>query len=117
MTGTLLWINLALRGLTEFGIIAALGYWGLYTGSTPVMKVLLGIGAPLLGFGFWGLIDFHQAGSLSEPLRLAQELIISGVAVFALYLTGHPGLGLALAVVFIVQHALIYGTGGTLIKR
>jgi hypothetical protein len=117
MTGTLLWINLTLRGLMEAGIIAALGFWGLHTGSTPVLKALLGIGAPLLGFGFWGLVDFHQAGSLAEPLRLAQELIITGLAVIALYQTNQPGFGLALAVVFIVQHALVYGTGGSLLKK
>jgi hypothetical protein len=101
----------------EFGIIAALGYWGVHTATTPVMKALLGIGAPLLGFGFWGLVDFHQMGTWSEPLRLAQELIISGLAVFALYQTGHPDLGFTLAVVFILQHAIIYGTGGSLLNK
>ena len=43
---------------------------------------------PLIGFGFWGAVDFHQFGRLSEWLRLMQELVISGMAAFALYITG-----------------------------
>jgi len=33
--------------------------------------------------GFWGAVDFHQAGRLAEPLRLVQELAISGLAAVA----------------------------------
>ncbi len=38
--------------------------------------------------GFWGLVDLHQFGNFSEPLRLIPELLISGLAAFALYLAG-----------------------------
>lgn len=41
--------NLALRFLLELCALAALAYWGAQTGRGPVVKIGLGIGAPLLG--------------------------------------------------------------------
>jgi len=111
------WFNVALRGLMETGIIAALSYWGFHLGKNMGMKILLGFGAPALGFGFWGLVDFHQAGRAAEPLRLLQELIISGLAAIALYTTGQHTLGLALGLVSVVHHALVYSLGGGLLKN
>ena len=117
MSSKLEWINLALRALMELGIVIALGYWGVHTGSSMSTKILLGIGAPVLGFGFWGAIDFHQAGRLSEPLRLVQELAISGLAAIAWYAAGQQVLGLALGMISIVYHILVYSVGGTLLKH
>lgn len=116
MKGTLFWTNLTLRGLMEFGIIVALGYWGFYTGSTVFTKILLGLGTPLLVFGFWSLVDFHQAGPFAEPLRLFEELIISGLAAVALYLSGQPGLSLALVAISIIHHGLVYSMGDSILK-
>ena len=115
--GTLKRINVALRALMELGIVVGIGYWGFVTGETTIMKILLGILLPVLVFAFWGFVDFHQAGRLGEPLRLIQELVISGLAALALYLAGQPLLGLALALLSILHHALIYLLGGRLLKQ
>lgn len=117
MSSTLKWFNLALRAVMELGIVTALGYWGYRTGDSVGAKILFGIGAPLLGFGFWGLVDFRQAGSLAEPLRLIQELVISMLAAAAWYVAGQQALGWALAAVSILHHALVYLSGERLIKH
>jgi Protein of unknown function (DUF2568) len=111
------WFNVALRGVMELGIVAAMGYWGYQAGSSLVPKVLLAILAPLIVFGFWGLVDFHQAGHMAEFLRLAQELVISGLAAFALYTSGQQALAWALGLIAIIQHSLVYMLGETLLKR
>lgn len=111
------WINVFLRALMEFGIIAALAYWGYQSGSNTNIKIILGIGAPLVGFGFWGIIDFHQAGSLSELLRLLQELVVSGLAVIGFYTTGQYLLAWILGIISIIHHILVYTLGETLIKK
>ena len=100
----------------ETGIVAAFAYWGYQTGQTLAIKILLAIGAPLVGFGIWGIIDFHQAGRIAESLRLIEELIISGLAALALYAARQPALGWALGVISIVYHALVYMSGGRLLK-
>ncbi len=101
----------------EFGIVLAFGYWGYRTGSSPATRILLAVGAPVLIFGFWGLVDFHNAGSNAERLRLFQELVISGLAAAALVVAGAPFFGGALAVISIVHHALVYPLGETLLKQ
>jgi disulfide bond formation protein DsbB len=110
------WFNLALRAIMELGIVLALAYWGYQTGNNLGMKILLGIIAPLVGFGFWGAIDFHQAGNIAEPLRLIEELLISGLAAFALYVVGQHTLGWAFAALSILYHLLVYLSGGRLLK-
>ena len=117
MIKTVKQLNLVLRVIMELGIIFALGYWGIYEGQSMVSKILLGIGTPALFFGFWGLVDFRQAGVMSEPLRLLQELVISGLAAVALYLAGQHILGWALAVISIIHHTLVYLAGQTLLKH
>jgi hypothetical protein len=115
--GGLRWFNVALRSLMEFGILAGLAYWGFQTSATLMTKILLGILMPLAVFGFWGLVDFHNAGALSEILRLVQELVISGLVAFALYLAGQPILAWTLAIISILHHVLVYLLGDTLLKR
>ena len=109
--------NLAVRGLMEAGIVAGLAYWGFRTGESAATKVMFGVGAPLVGFGIWGAVDFRRAGRVAEWLRLAEELLISGLAAGAWYGAGQHALGWALAVLAAVSHALVYATGDRLLDR
>jgi hypothetical protein len=110
-------LNLALRALTELGVVAGFAYWGYSAGNGPTAKIVLAIGAPLLGFGFWGAVDFHQAGRMGEPLRLAQELVISGIAALALIVAGRHMLGWSLAALSVMYHLLVYLSGDRLLKH
>ena len=91
-------------------------YWGFHTGQNLSNKIILGISSPLLIFGFWGLVDFHDAGNKAEILRLIQELFLSGLAVIALYLAGQHLLGWILGSLSIIHHVLVYLLGDTLLK-
>jgi hypothetical protein len=110
-------VNLALRALMELGIVIALAVWGYQMGEGLSMKILLGIMVPVLGFGFWGAVDFHQAGRFAEPLRLFEELIISGLAAIAFYVAGQHALGWILGLLSIVYHLLVYLSGEHLLKQ
>jgi hypothetical protein len=100
----------------EIGIVCALGYWGYQSAGAPWSRILLAVAAPVLGFGFWGAVDFRQAGRWAEPLRLTQELVVSGLAAVALYASGQHLLAWVLAAVSVVHHVLIYVSGGRLLK-
>jgi Protein of unknown function (DUF2568) len=107
---------LGLRVLMEVGVVAALATWGVHTGHSTGTKIVYGLGAPALGFGLWGAVDFHQAGPYAEPARLVQELALSGLAAAAWYAAGQPALGIALAAVSVVYHALVYAFRARLLK-
>ena len=109
--------TLALRAAMEIAVVGGLAYWGFRTGRTALGRALLGIGVPVVGFGLWGAVDFHQIGRIAEPLRLFQELAISGLAALALYAAGQHGLGLGLATISVVHHMLVYALGNRLLKR
>jgi hypothetical protein len=113
---TLVWINLGLRGTMELGIVIGLGYWGWYMGNSNLYKLLLCTGTPLIGFGFWGLVDFHNFRNYSEFLRLVQELLISGLVAFLLYNIGKHFFGLVLGFISILYHSLVYISGDRLLK-
>jgi hypothetical protein len=104
-------ITLVFRVTMETGIVVALGFWGYHVGGVALM-----IAIPVVGFGLWGSVDLHQAGRLAEPMRLAQELVISGLAALAWYAAGHHAAGIALGGLSILYHALVYATGARLLK-
>ncbi len=109
-------VNLMLRILLEVGVVLGFAYWGFHTGNGTAAKVLLGVGAPVVGFGFWGAIDFHHAGRAAEGLRLIQELGLSGLAALAWSAAGQYALGAAVAALSVIYHSLVYVSGERLLK-
>lgn len=101
----------------ELGVVVGLGYWGYESGHATWTKVLLAVGAPVVGFGVWGAVDFRFAGRLAEPLRLLEEFVISGLAALALYVAGARLWGGALAVLSVVYHVLVYASGDRLQRK
>ena len=47
--------NLLLALLLELGVLAALAYWGFVTGATLPVKIVLGIGAPVVAIIIWSI--------------------------------------------------------------
>jgi|SRR5215211_4546062 len=91
-------VNLALRFLLELCALVALGYWSFKGGGGPIMKLALGIGAPLLAAVVWGMFLAPRAAVPSPGLlRLVLELGVFGAAAAALYAAGRPALSWALA--------------------
>ena len=48
-------LNLLLRFLLELCGLVALGYWGFKTGQQMIVKIVLGIGGPLLFVVIWSI--------------------------------------------------------------
>lgn len=114
---TIRWINIVLRAVMEAGIVLAFGYWGFHTGSNNRIHILLGIFTPLVVFGFWSLVDFHNMSKFSELYRLLQELIISLLAAFAAYKQGAIAFGIGLAILSLIYHSLVYLNGDRILKK
>jgi hypothetical protein len=106
--------NLGARFVLELCALAAMSYWGARTGQGPLMKIGLGVGAPLLGAVAWGLLASPRAlVKLSFPAWLGFEAVFFGLAVAGLAAAGRPALAWALGVALVLNAALlaIWGQG------
>lgn len=102
-------LNLAVRFLLELCVLAAVGYWGFKTGSGWFLRILLGIGAPLLIAVIWGIFGAPKANmQLHGFMLLALEIIVFGSGVAALYATKNYPLAWGFAVIVIVNRILMF---------
>ena len=101
--------NVVLRFLLELCILAALGYWGFQTGQSLLAKIGLGIGVPILAAVVWGLLGAPGAPwQLHDLWHLVLEVVLFGAAAVALFASGQRFLGVAFALVFVLNRALMY---------
>ncbi len=101
--------NLAAAFLLELCALAALGYWGFQTGESTLVKIILGIGAPLLLIVVWGKFLAPKSSTrLRDPALTLVKLLILGVAAAALASAGQPGLALIFALAVVINLALAY---------
>ena len=101
-------LNLAVRFLLELCMLVAVGYWGFKTHSSWVMKIIFGIGLPVLIAVLWGLFVAPKAiYPLSRVPRLVVELILMGSAAVALFASGRTDLGWIYTVILIISEILM----------
>jgi hypothetical protein len=106
MAATWNWIWLTLAFVAELAALVALGHWGFVSGGSTVVRVLLGLGLPLLAAVLWGVFAAPRAPVRSAALSLAVTLLVFGSGVLALVDTGHPWLAATLAVVALLSSIL-----------
>jgi Protein of unknown function (DUF2568) len=101
-------LNLLVRFLLELCLLAAVGYWGFKTQSGWAMKIIFGIGLPILIAVLWGLFIAPRA---THPLTgisyLAVELILLGSGTLALFASGKTTLGWVYTIILIVNKVLL----------
>ena len=100
-------VLLAVRFGLEVGALVALGYWGLKTGGSTLVKVVLGIGAPLVAIVLWSLFVSPKATYENEVTRALFELLVFAAAVAALVAVDRSGLAIAFAAVALVDSVLV----------
>jgi Protein of unknown function (DUF2568) len=101
-------VNDGFRFLLEMSLLAALAYWGFH-GRGGLTQWVLGLGAPLLLALIWGTIMAPKAKlQLTDPVRLAAEVVLFGAGVAALFAAGADGLAIAFAVCVAVHLALTF---------
>jgi hypothetical protein len=112
--GPLIAVNLTVRFLIELCALAALCYWGFATADTTLTDLALGLGAPALAVLAWGAFVAPKRMVTTAPLalRMAAELAVIGAAAVGLYAAGSHTLGIALAVVWAVNKAILAVSGG-----
>ncbi|MGD8406474.1 MAG: YrdB family protein [Anaerolineales bacterium] len=105
-------LNLAVRFLLELCVLAAVGYWGFKTGSGWFLKILLGIGVPLLIAVIWGTFGAPKANmQLHGLMLLVLEIIVFGSGAAALYASKNYSLAWGFAAIVIINRILMFVWG------
>jgi len=100
-------INLGVRFLLELCMLAAVGYWGFKTHSSWTIKILFGIGLPLLLAVIWGyFMAPRSAHRLSGIPFTVMDIILLGSGAVALYASGQKTLAWIYAVVLVISEIL-----------
>ncbi|MCL4264940.1 MAG: DUF2568 domain-containing protein [Anaerolineae bacterium] len=101
-------INMTVRFVLELCMLAALAYGGFQLVGGWLIRVAVGIGAPLLAATVWGLLIAPKAKRrLAEPWRFLVELVLFGLAAAALVGVARPSLAIALLVVYLLNRLLV----------
>ncbi len=112
-------VNLTIRFVIELCALVALGYWGFSTGDGALPSLALGLGAPVAAMLAWGAFVAPKRMVATAPLalRLVVEVAVIGAAAAGLYAAGSQSLGVALAVVWAVNKAILAIWGGEATSR
>ncbi len=101
-------LNLGVQFLLELGMLIAVGYWGFKTHSGWALKIVLGIGLPVLIAVIWGLFAAPKA---TYPLygwsHQVLEIVLLGSGALALFASGRGTLGWIYTVVLIISEVLV----------
>lgn len=103
--------TLTVRFLLELAALVALGVWGWHA-ADGVLRLLLTVGAPLLGAVVWGTWVAPKARRrLTDPGRLMVEAAVFGTAVLGLAASGLVGWAGTMAAVVLVDEVLLATLG------
>ena len=101
-------INLTVAFLLELAVLLAVGYWGFTLSNTAALRIVVGIGAPMLMTVLWGLFAAPRASMpLSGAAGAAFQISWFGVGALTLALAGRATLAITLAAVYLLNSALL----------
>lgn len=101
-------LNNLVSFLLELAMLGALGYWGFSAGGSLPLKWLLGIGVPAALIAFWSVFMApNSTRRLAWPWVPIVSLVLFLGSALALYSAGAHDAGAVLAVVSIVNVALV----------
>ena len=100
--------NLALAFLLELVAIASFAYWGFNASDSTVLKIVLGVGTPIVAIVLWGVFAAPRSERrLQGSAYLVFKVIFFALAILALIAAGSVTLGLIFALVFVANTMLI----------
>jgi hypothetical protein len=103
--------NLVLRFLLELAGLVAMGTWGFAAQESWLLKLLFGLGIPLVMAALWGIFRVPGDGGppvivTPSPLRLLLEAVFFALAVALLAAAGQGTWATTLLVLVLVNYAI-----------
>jgi hypothetical protein len=102
-------LNLAISFLLELFALAALGYWGFTIRKGWGIKIICGLGAPILAAFIWGLyVAPHATYKLPYVIQQAIGLGVFAISIYALYRRGKSTWATIFGVILVVNRLIDY---------
>jgi hypothetical protein len=102
-------LNIGLAFFLELAMLVAFGYWGFQTSDSTLVKILFGIGVPVVVIVIWGLfLAPRSTRRLRDPWLPLLKIVLFGAASLALISAGQPTWGLILGVIALVNIVLAW---------
>jgi hypothetical protein len=101
-------INLVTRLAVELAALVALSYWGFHLGRRTVVRIVAGIGAPLIAAVVWGLFASPNTHlTVTGATKATIQMLVFAAATGALVRLARPRLAVAFGSLAAVNAALI----------
>jgi hypothetical protein len=105
--------NAVLRFLLELVGLFAQGYWGFATQENWALKLLFGLGIPLVMAALWGIFRVQHDGGrpvieVAPQIRLLLEAVFFALAIGLLVAAGLPTVALGFFVALVINYGIDY---------
>ncbi|MEU6763983.1 YrdB family protein [Streptomyces sp. NPDC046853] len=98
--------NEVLAFVLELAALVFLSWWGFGAGHEGALRIVLGVGTPLLAILLWALFAAPKARLRPRlPFVLVVKALVLGGGAAALYAVGHPVAAVVVAVVTVLNTA------------
>ena len=95
--------------LLEIAMLVSFMYWGFHLDTSLLVKILFGIGAPILVAVIWGTFIAPKASiPVSVPIRILLQIILFSLAAMALYFSEKGTLAIIFGTVVLIEMILMY---------
>ena len=95
--------------LLELAMLGSFMYWGFHLNNGWLIKILFGIGTPLIVAIIWGVFIAPKASiPVTVPLRILLQIILFGSAAVALYFSEKGTLAIIFGTIVLIEMILMY---------
>lgn len=101
-------MNLGVRFFLEIIALVIFGFWGFRFSGSTLVKIILGVGTPILVATIWGTFGSPKAAfPLSGLSMLLLEIVIFGLSAAALYFTGKQMMAILYGLLVMINLVLL----------
>ena len=95
--------------LLEIAMLVSFMYWGFHLDASLFVKILFGVGTPILVAVIWGTFIAPKASiPVSVPIRILLQIILFSSAAMALYFSEKGTLAIIFGTVVLIEMILMY---------
>ena len=95
--------------ILEIAMLVSFMYWGFHLDTSLFVKILFGVGTPILVAIIWGTFIAPKASiPVTVPIRVLLQIILFSLAAVALYFSEKATLAIIFGTIVLIEMILMY---------